>query len=50
MVRPGELRLAAWTEFDEKNIVCLIPAERMKGLGFGCVLFSFLRSKILRSR
>ncbi|MGJ4948664.1 tyrosine-type recombinase/integrase [Bradyrhizobium sp. HKCCYLS20291] len=30
MVRPGELRLAEWTEFDEKNCVWLIPAEKMK--------------------
>jgi integrase len=30
MVRPGELRLAEWTEFDEKNRVWLIPAEKMK--------------------
>jgi integrase len=30
MVRPGELRLAEWTEFDETNRVWLIPAEKMK--------------------
>ncbi|HLX15073.1 MAG TPA: integrase arm-type DNA-binding domain-containing protein [Bradyrhizobium sp.] len=30
MVRPGELRLAEWTEFDEKNRIWLIPAEKMK--------------------
>jgi integrase len=30
MVRPGELRLAEWTEFDEANRVWLIPAEKMK--------------------
>ncbi len=30
MVRPGELRLAEWTEFDEKSGVWLIPAEKMK--------------------
>jgi integrase len=30
MVRPGELRLAEWTEFDEKNRVWLMPAEKMK--------------------
>ena len=30
MVRPGELRLAEWTEFDEKNRLWLIPAEKMK--------------------
>lgn len=30
MVRPGELRLAEWTEFDEKNRVWIIPAEKMK--------------------
>lgn len=30
MVRPGELRLAEWTEFDEENRVWLIPAEKMK--------------------
>jgi integrase len=28
MVPPGELRLAEWTEFDEKNRVWLIPAEK----------------------
>jgi integrase len=30
MVRPGELRLAEWTEFDETNRVWLIPAKKMK--------------------
>ena len=30
MVRPGELRLAEWTEFDEPNRIWLIPAEKMK--------------------
>lgn len=30
MVRPGELRLTEWTEFDEANRVWLIPAEKMK--------------------
>ncbi|MBS0530890.1 MAG: integrase arm-type DNA-binding domain-containing protein [Proteobacteria bacterium] len=30
MVRPGELRLTEWPEFDEKNRVWLIPAEKMK--------------------
>jgi integrase len=30
MVRPGELRLAEWTEFDEKSRVWLIPAAKMK--------------------
>jgi integrase len=30
MVRPGELRLAEWTEFDEPNRVWLIPADKMK--------------------
>jgi integrase len=30
MVRPGELRLAEWSEFDEANDVWLIPAEKMK--------------------
>ena len=30
MVRPGELRLAEWAEFDEANRVWLIPAEKMK--------------------
>ncbi len=30
MVRPGELRLAEWSEFDEANHVWLIPAEKMK--------------------
>ena len=30
MVRPGELRLAEWTEFDEKNRIWVIPAEEMK--------------------
>jgi integrase len=30
MVRPGELRLAEWTEFDQKNRIWLIPAEKMK--------------------
>src|ERR1700756_4876333 len=30
MVRPGELRLAEWTEFDERNRIWLIPAEKMK--------------------
>ncbi len=28
MVRPGELRLAEWTEFDEMNHVWLIPSRR----------------------
>ena len=28
--RPGELRAAAWTEFDIDNAVWVIPAERMK--------------------
>lgn len=28
--RPGELRAAAWTEFDLDNAVWIIPAERMK--------------------
>jgi integrase len=30
MVRPGELRLAEWSEFDEANRVWVIPAEKMK--------------------
>jgi integrase len=30
MVRPGELRLAEWNEFDEANRVWLISAEKMK--------------------
>lgn len=30
MVRPGELRLAEWSEFDEDNRVWVIPAEKMK--------------------
>jgi integrase len=30
MVRPGELRLAEWTEFDDANRVWLIPADKMK--------------------
>jgi integrase len=30
MVRPGELRLAEWSELDEANRVWLIPAEKMK--------------------
>ena len=30
IVRPGELRLAEWVEFDEKNRIWLIPAEKMK--------------------
>jgi integrase len=30
MVRPGELRLAEWSEFDEDTQVWLIPAEKMK--------------------
>lgn len=29
-VRPGELRLATWKEFDFKNRLWIIPAERMK--------------------
>ncbi|WP_315773791.1 MULTISPECIES: tyrosine-type recombinase/integrase [unclassified Bradyrhizobium] len=30
MVRPGELRLAEWSEFDEANYIWLIPAAKMK--------------------
>ncbi|MGY3449792.1 tyrosine-type recombinase/integrase [Bradyrhizobium sp. USDA 4353] len=30
MVRPGELRLAEWTEFDEANCIWVIPAKKMK--------------------
>jgi integrase len=30
MVRPGELRLAEWTEFDKASRVWLIPADKMK--------------------
>lgn len=30
MARPGELRLAKWPEFDFKNAVWKVPAERMK--------------------
>jgi integrase len=30
MVRPGELRLAEWNEFDEASRLWLIPAEKMK--------------------
>lgn len=28
--RPGELRLASWSEFDFENAVWIVPAERMK--------------------
>lgn len=30
MARPGELRMAEWSEFDRDNAVWKIPAERMK--------------------
>ncbi|MGQ3228195.1 MAG: tyrosine-type recombinase/integrase [Blastomonas fulva] len=30
MTRPGELRMAVWSEFDLENAVWKIPAERMK--------------------
>lgn len=30
MARPGELRMAEWSEFDRENAVWKIPAERMK--------------------
>src|SRR3546814_16821994 len=30
MARPGELRMAEWSEFDLDNAVWKIPAERMK--------------------
>ena len=30
LVRPGELRQAEWTEFDEKNHVWIVPKEKMK--------------------
>jgi integrase len=30
MARPGELRMAEWSEFDLQNAVWKIPAERMK--------------------
>jgi len=30
MVRPGELRLAEWIEFDEQNHIWVIAAEKMK--------------------
>ena len=30
MIRPGELRMAVWSEFDLDNAIWKIPAERMK--------------------
>jgi len=49
MVRPGELRLAEWTEFDEKNRIWLIPAEKMKMRDDHEVPLSARRSLSLRA-